>query len=55
MRRQLQANGLTPEQVTITDESLHAIAREYTREAGVRSLEREIGALLRNVAVRVAE
>ena len=55
VRRQLQANGLTPEQVTITDQALHAIAHEYTREAGVRSLEREIGALLRNVAVRVAE
>ena len=55
VRRQLEANGLKPEQATITDEALHVIAREYTREAGVRNLEREIGAVLRNVAVRVAE
>jgi ATP-dependent Lon protease len=55
MRRQLEANGLKPEQAMIPDDALHVIAHEYTREAGVRSLEREIGALLRNVAVRVAE
>ncbi|MGL6222027.1 MAG: endopeptidase La, partial [Steroidobacteraceae bacterium] len=55
VRRQLEANGLKQEQASITDEALHAIAREYTREAGCRSLEREIGSVLRNVAVRVAE
>ena len=55
VRRQLEANGLKPEQARIDDEALHVIAREYTREAGCRSLEREIGAVLRNVAVRVAE
>ena len=55
VRRQLEANGLKAEQVSVSDEALHAIAREYTREAGCRSLEREIGAVLRNVAVRVAE
>jgi ATP-dependent Lon protease len=55
VRRQLEANGLKPEQASVSDEALHAIAREYTREAGCRSLEREIGAVLRNVAVRVAE
>ncbi len=55
VRRQLEANGLKPEQVQIGAEALHLIAREYTREAGCRSLEREIGAVLRNVAVRVAE
>jgi ATP-dependent Lon protease len=55
VRRQLEANGLKQEQASVSDEALHAIAREYTREAGCRSLEREIGAVLRNVAVRVAE
>jgi ATP-dependent Lon protease len=55
VRRQLEANGLKPEQANIDDEALHVIAREYTREAGCRNLEREIAAVLRNVAVRVAE
>jgi ATP-dependent Lon protease len=55
VRRQLEANGLKPEQAQVSDEALHVIAREYTREAGCRSLEREVGAVLRNVAVRVAE
>ncbi|WP_254453646.1 endopeptidase La [Siccirubricoccus sp. G192] len=55
MRRQLEANGLTPEQATIDDEALGAIIRDYTREAGVRALERGIGRVLRHVAVRIAE
>jgi ATP-dependent Lon protease len=55
VRRQLEANGLKPEQAQIDEDALHLIAREYTREAGCRNLEREIGAVLRNVAVRVAE
>ncbi len=55
VRRQLEANGLKQEQASIADEALHVIAREYTREAGCRNLERAIGAVLRNVAVRVAE
>ena len=55
VRRQLEANGLQPGQASIDDEALHVIAREYTREAGCRNLEREVGAVLRNVAVRVAE
>jgi ATP-dependent Lon protease len=55
MRRQLEANGLKPEQATITDAALRQIARDHTREAGVRSLERMMGAVLRNVAVRIAE
>jgi ATP-dependent Lon protease len=55
VRRQLEANGLTREQVEMTDEALRAIIRGYTREAGVRNLEREIGSVLRNVAVRIAE
>ena len=53
--RQLKATGLTAEQVEISDEALHAMIRDYTREAGVRGLERTIGAVLRSVAVRVAE
>jgi ATP-dependent Lon protease len=55
VRRQLEANGLKQEQASISDEALHVIAREYTREAGCRNLERAIGAVLRNIAVRVAE
>jgi ATP-dependent Lon protease len=53
--RQLKANGLTAEQVEITDDALHAIIRDYTREAGVRQLEREIGGVLRNAAMKIAE
>jgi len=55
VKRQLQLNGLTAEQASITDDALRQIARDYTREAGCRSLERTIGAVLRNVAVRIAE
>jgi ATP-dependent Lon protease len=53
--RQLTANGLTAEQAEISDAALRAIIRDYTREAGVRQLEREIGAALRSAAMRVAE
>ena len=55
VRRQLEANGLKAEQASITDEALRHLARDYTREAGCRNLERQIGAVLRNVAVRIAE
>jgi ATP-dependent Lon protease len=55
VKRQLEANGLKPEQVQITDEALREIIRYYTREAGVRNLEREVGNALRNAAVRIAE
>ena len=55
VRRQLEANGLKPEQASITDDALLQIARDHTREAGVRNLERMIGSVLRNVAVRIAE
>ena len=55
VRRQLEANGLRPEQVNLTDSALESIVRDYTREAGVRNLEREIGSSLRHVAVQVAE
>jgi ATP-dependent Lon protease len=55
VRRQLEANGLTPEQTQITDEALREIIRYYTRESGVRNLEREIGRALRHAAVQIAE
>ena len=53
--RQLEATGLTAEQCEISDDALMAIIDDYTREAGVRNLEREIGNVFRNVAVRIAE
>ncbi len=55
LKRQLEANGLKPEQALIMPAALRQLVRDYTREAGVRTLERTIGAVLRNVAVRVAE
>jgi ATP-dependent Lon protease len=55
VKRQLEANGLKPEQATISDEALGQLVRDYTREAGCRNLERTIGSVLRNVAVRIAE
>jgi ATP-dependent Lon protease len=55
VRRQAEANGLQPGQVVLADEALRAIIQKYTREAGVRGLEREIGQVLRNAAVRIAE
>ncbi len=53
--RQLEANGLTAGQASIDDAAILRIIEDYTREAGVRSLEREIGKVLRSVAVRIAE
>ena len=53
--RQLAENGLTAAQVRFTDEALHALVHGYTREAGVRELERQIGAVCRKVALRRAE
>jgi ATP-dependent Lon protease len=53
--RQLKANGLTAEQAEISDGAIHAIIRDYTREAGVRQLEREIGTALRAAAMKIAE
>src|SRR6059058_2486539 len=52
--RQLHENGLTPEQLTVTDAALSEIITSYTREAGVRQLEREIGKLGRKVARQIA-
>jgi ATP-dependent Lon protease len=54
LKRQLQANGLATQNVQISEEALRKVIVDYTREAGVRSLERQIGALLRNVAVTIA-
>jgi len=53
--RQLKENGLKPGQFEMADAALTAIIRDYTREAGVRSLERQIGAVCRRAAVRIAE
>jgi ATP-dependent Lon protease len=53
--KQLEAHGLTAEQVEIGDEALRTIVREYTREAGLRNLERRIADVLRKTARRVAE
>ena len=55
VRRQLEANGLKPDQAEIEPEALKLIVKGYTREAGVRSLEREIGRVFRNAAVQIAE
>jgi len=55
VRRQMEANGLKEGEVEITEAALREIIHAYTREAGVRNLEREIGKALRHVAVRIAE
>ena len=53
--RQIVQNGLADDQVELDDNALASIISDYTREAGVRSLEREVGAVFRSAAVRVAE
>ena len=55
VRRQLEANGLTPQQAEIEPDAIRLIIKGYTREAGVRSLERELGRTLRHAAVQIAE
>ena len=52
--RQVHLNGLREDEIEFTEEALRTIIRDYTREAGVRNLEREIGRVCRKVAVRVA-
>ena len=53
--RQIEANGLRPAQIEFADPAIRAIVEEYTREAGVRSLEREIGNVCRKIAREIAE
>lgn len=53
--RQIRENSLHEDEVSFTDDALQKIIREYTREAGVRSLERKIGAVCRKVGTRIAE
>lgn len=53
--RQKRENGLREEEITFADEALQTIIRSYTREAGVRNLEREIGSICRKVVTQIAE
>ncbi len=55
LARQLEAHGLTPEQVHINEAALHSLVADYTREAGCRNLERELAAVMRNAAIQIAE
>ena len=55
LTKQLGEHGMTTEQIDITDEALEIVIDRYTREAGVRSLERQIAAIVRGVVVKVAE
>ena len=54
LARQFTANGLLPDEVVVGDAALGQVVSEYTREAGVRGLQREIGKLLRKTATRIA-
>jgi ATP-dependent Lon protease len=53
-RRQVEQNGLRPDEVTIDETVLRTVVTDYTREAGVRQLERELGTILRKTATRLA-
>jgi ATP-dependent Lon protease len=53
--RQISENGLSPEQITITNEAIELIAARYTREAGVRQMERTIGGIVRKAALKIAQ
>jgi ATP-dependent Lon protease len=52
--RQRERNGLLEDEVTVSDDTLRLVVAEYTREAGVRNLERELGTILRKTATRIA-
>jgi ATP-dependent Lon protease len=52
--RQRERNGLLEDEVTVSDDLLRLVVQEYTREAGVRNLERELGTILRKIATRIA-
>jgi ATP-dependent Lon protease len=52
--RQIKANGLREEEIDFTEEALQKLVQDYTREAGVRNLERQIGAVCRKTAVKIA-
>ena len=55
VKRQREANGLTEAQCELSEDALLAIIRDYTREAGVRNLEREVGGVFRSAAMKIAE
>ncbi len=55
LKKQMENHGLSPQKVEITDSAIRFITEHYTREAGVRTLERQIAAILRKVAKQVAE
>jgi ATP-dependent Lon protease len=53
--RQIRENGLRPKEIRFDDDAIQSVIRSYTREAGVRNLEREIGRICRKVATKIAE
>ena len=53
--RQIEENGITKEQIEFTEDAVRFVIRHYTREAGVRNLERNIGTICRKQARRIAE
>src|SRR3989442_14831018 len=53
--KQIEANGLKKDEISLAEEGLRRVIRDYTREAGVRNLEREIGSLCRKVAKQISE